>query len=70
MRTITEPQTEPNTPLVARFAAVRYELSPTDTDTIPPLYASGKGIFGTDPTTYSATTKRGDDNDTDDTGAD
>lgn len=56
-----------NVPLVARFGALRIEIEDGDREAI---YASGRGIFGSDPTTYSPTTSRGDDNDSDDTGSD
>lgn len=54
-------------PIVAKFCALRIELEESDRTAI---YMTGKGLFGSDPTTYSPTTSRGDDQDTDDTGAD
>lgn len=54
-------------PLVATFCALRIEFEESDKHKI---YATGGGLLGSDPTTYSATTKSGDDNDTDDTGED
>ncbi len=66
--TSVEPKDKTGIPLVARFATIRFDIDEEASE--HSVYMTGKGIFGTDPTTYSATTKSGNDQDTDDTGQD
>lgn len=74
LEAIDEPKHEKNTPIVARFATIRYDLpSGQDPKDSGRVYASIPLVTWDDtthPTTYSATTKRGDDNDSDDKGED
>lgn len=61
MKAVDLPITQGKTPLVARFATVRYDLSEDESpQPIAELIASP---FGEHTVTYSATTKGGSDND-------
>lgn len=60
--------TSENIPIVVRFGKVQYDRE--DYERIQPLVASYIIVGDTHPTTYSATTRGGDDNDSDDTGSD
>jgi hypothetical protein len=61
-------ETQERMPLVARFATIEYDLEEIESAVVP--HATILPPEKTSPTTYSATTKNGDDNDKDDTGND
>ncbi len=68
LTTVQTPETEEKVPVLARFATIKYDLN-------EPNYPVSPGMTllppeKTAPTTFSATTKHGDDNDQDDTGND